>query len=122
MREIVSVQVGQCGNQVGSSFWQTISQDHSILPSGQYIGDSDQQLEMIDTYFDQSSEGTFVPRTVLLDLDPKTLESIRQGDIGHLFRHDNFVQGEYGAGNDWGTGHYTDGADIIDFGLDVVRR
>jgi tubulin beta len=91
MRDIISVQVGQCGNQVGSRFWQTISQEHSILPSGQYIGDLDQQLEMIDTYFDQSSEGTFVPRTVLLDLDPTTLESIRKSHIGHLFRHDNFV-------------------------------
>jgi tubulin beta len=77
MREVISVQVGGCGNQVGSRFWQTISQEHSILPSGQYIGDSDQQLEMIDTYFNQSSEGTFAPRTVLMDLDPTTLESIR---------------------------------------------
>jgi tubulin beta len=51
MREIINVQVGQCGNQVGSRFWQNISQEHSILPSGQYIGDSDLELEMIDTYF-----------------------------------------------------------------------
>ncbi|KAJ3539426.1 hypothetical protein NM208_g5496 [Fusarium decemcellulare] len=39
MREIVStalvhVQAGQCGNQVGSAFWQTISGEHGLDASG----------------------------------------------------------------------------------------
>ncbi|VFQ70541.1 unnamed protein product, partial [Cuscuta campestris] len=39
------------------------------------------------------------------------------------FRHDNFVFGKSsGAGNNWAKGHYTEGAELIDSVLDVVRK
>ena len=28
-REIIHVQVGQCGNQIGAKFWETISKEHA---------------------------------------------------------------------------------------------
>lgn len=31
MREIVHVQVGQCGNQVGSKFWEVVSEEHGMI-------------------------------------------------------------------------------------------
>jgi len=34
MREIVHIQVGQCGNQIGSKFWEVISDEHGIDPNG----------------------------------------------------------------------------------------
>uniref|UniRef100_K7ME18 Tubulin beta chain n=1 Tax=Glycine max TaxID=3847 RepID=K7ME18_SOYBN len=37
-------------------------------------------------------------------------------------RPDNFVFGQNGAGNNWVKGHYTEGAELIDFVLDVVRK
>ena len=39
-----------------------------------------------------------------------------------LFRPDNFVFGQTGAGNNWAKGHYTEGAELIDSVLDVVRK
>ena len=44
MREIVHLQAGQCGNQIGAKFWEVISDEHGIDPSGAYFGDSDLQL------------------------------------------------------------------------------
>merc|ERR1712062_670830 len=38
------------------------------------------------------------------------------------FRPDNFVFGQTGAGNNWAKGHYTEGAELIDSVLDVVRK
>ena len=35
---------------------------------------------------------------------------------------DNFVFGQSGAGNNWAKGHYTEGAELIDSVLDVVRK
>jgi hypothetical protein len=46
MREIVSIQAGQCGNQIGSKFWEVISDEHGVDPTGTYQGDSDLQLEL----------------------------------------------------------------------------
>merc|ERR1712048_654640 len=48
MREIVHVQGGQCGNQIGAKFWEVISDEHGIDPTGTYHGDSDLQLERIN--------------------------------------------------------------------------
>jgi hypothetical protein len=48
MREIVHLQTGQCGNQIGAKFWEVISDEHGIDPTGTYHGDSDLQLERIN--------------------------------------------------------------------------
>merc|ERR1712130_226673 len=44
------------------------------------------------------------------------------GSFGQLFRPGNFVFGQTGAGNNWAKGHYTEGAELIDSVLDVVRK
>ncbi|KAL7060554.1 hypothetical protein AAHC03_09933 [Spirometra sp. Aus1] len=36
MRELLHLQVGQCGNQIGSKFWEIISDEHGIDASGAY--------------------------------------------------------------------------------------
>merc|ERR1719453_2490312 len=50
------------------------------------------------------------------------MDSVRSGPFGQLFRPDNFVFGQTGAGNNWAKGHYTEGAELIDSVLDVVRK
>ena len=53
MRELVHIQGGQCGNQIGAKFWEVVSDEHGIDPTGTYHGDSDLQLERINVYFNQ---------------------------------------------------------------------
>ena len=48
MREIVAIQGGQCGNQIGAKFWEVVSDEHGVDPTGTYHGDSDLQLERIN--------------------------------------------------------------------------
>merc|ERR550514_2612878 len=57
-----------------------------------------------------------------MDLEPGTMDSVRAGPFGQIFRPDNFVFGQTGAGNNWAKGHYTEGAELIDSVLDVVRK
>ncbi|XP_043071170.1 tubulin beta chain isoform X2 [Drosophila grimshawi] len=122
MREIVHLQAGQCGNQIGSKFWEIISAEHGIDPNGYYHGESDLQHERIDVYYNEASSGKYVPRAVLIDLEPGTMDSVRQSPMGQLFRPDNFVYGQSGAGNNWAKGHYTEGAELIDSVLEVLRK
>ena len=96
MREIVHLQVGQCGNQIGAKFWEIISDEHGIDPTGTYVGDSDLQLERINVYYNEASKGKYVPRAVLVDLEPGTMDSIRAGPYGQIFRPDSFVFGQSG--------------------------
>ena len=93
-----------------------------IDPTGTYHGDSDLQLERINVYYNEASGGKYVPRAVLVDLEPGTMDSVRSGPFGQIFRPDNFVFGQSGAGNNWAKGHYTEGAELVDSVLDVVRK
>lgn len=150
MREIVHLQAGQCGNQIGAKFWEVISDEHSIdetgmshmiafsfflaqfvrksiltsnmMMVGTYFGDSDLQLERINVYYNEASGAKYVPRAILIDLEPGTMDSVRSGPYGQIFRPDNFVFGQSGAGNNWAKGHYTEGAELVDSVLDVVRK
>ena len=67
------------------------------------------QLERIEVYYNQASGGKYVPRAILLDLEPGTMDSVRAGPYGGIFRPDNYVFGQSGAGNNWAKGHYTEG-------------
>ncbi|KAK9892757.1 hypothetical protein WA026_021950 [Henosepilachna vigintioctopunctata] len=122
MREIVHIQVGQCGNQVGAKFWEIISDEHGLDPNGQYHGDSDLQLERINVYYHEASGGNYVPRAILVDLEPGIIDSVRASCWGPMFRPDNFIFGHSGAGNNWAKGHYSEGAELVDAVLDVVRK
>jgi len=122
MREIVNIQAGQCGNQIGAKFWEFISDEHGIDPTGRYNGDSNLQLERVNVYFNEASEGKYVPRAVLADLEPGTMDVLRAGSYGRIFRPDNFVFGKSGAENNWAKGHYGTGADLVDSVMDAVRK
>jgi len=124
MREIVHLQAGQCGNQISSRFWEVVNEEHGIsLNDGHFIGNNaNQQLERINVYYNQVSDSRYVPRAVLIDLEPGVLDAIKGSNIGKLFKPDNFVFAQSGAGNNWAKGHYTEGAELIDSVLDVVRN
>ncbi|PKI32269.1 hypothetical protein CRG98_047355, partial [Punica granatum] len=34
MREILHIQGGQCGNQIGAKFWEVVCAEHGIDPTG----------------------------------------------------------------------------------------
>lgn len=64
MREIVHVQAGQCGNQIGSKFWEVISGEHGINPDGTWDENLETnpnkdsiQLDKINVYFNEAQGG-----------------------------------------------------------------
>jgi hypothetical protein len=54
VREIVHIQAGQCGNQIGAKFWEVISGEHGIDPTRSYHGDSDLQLERVNVDYNEA--------------------------------------------------------------------
>eukprot|EP00913_Durusdinium_trenchii_P025057 g23521.t1 len=103
---------------------QALASDGSALPLTESVGSLREKLRMrqgmgprrrrINVYFNEATGGRYVPRAVLMDLEPGTMDSVRAGPFGQLFRPDNFVFGQTGAGNNWAKGHYTEGAELID--------
>ncbi len=54
MREIITLQVGQCGNQIGYKFWESISLEHGIdTQTGFYKGTNEAQIAKSNVYFNE---------------------------------------------------------------------
>ncbi|KAK1339664.1 hypothetical protein QTO34_018218 [Cnephaeus nilssonii] len=166
MREIVHIQAGQCGNQIGAKvllgwegartqaqsslgflgadrilsrpkalqaqtfpgalcrgFWEVISDEHGIDPTGSYHGDSDLQLERINVYYNEATGNKYVPRAILVDLEPaRWTRSGLDHSARSSGRTTSCLVSQSGAGNNWAKGHYTEGAELVDSVLDVVRK
>ena len=117
MAEVISVHVGQCGNQVGAQFWQLLHSEHGLDQTGLVLGERTEQLDRISSYFSEEERGgRFVPRSVLVDLEPGVL-----GRLGRLGGH--WVTGQAGAGNNWARAHYgSEAAQLRPEVTEVVRR
>lgn len=100
MHEVVSIQVGQCGNQIGNEFWKKISSEHKITHDGTLTG---QQCDRKDKFFYQADDNRFIPRAVLIDLEPRVI-----AQCAPFFNNENiYVSNEGGgAGNNWAHGYY----------------
>lgn len=99
--------------------------DH--LQNGQHVGNGDSgtednELACASVFYNEATGGRYVPRAVLVDLESGTMDAIRSGSQGKLFKPDNFVHGYNGAGNNWARGHYTDGAELVERVMDVVAK
>jgi len=142
VREIIHVQVGQCGNQVGKAFWDTVCFEHKVSPSdgcydktmGPPSQDDDgdgqpDEIENINVYFTSVAKMvngnetfSYVPRAVIVDLEPGTIDVIKASTYGARYKPDYMVFGANGAGNNWAKGHYTEGAELVDQCLDQIRK
>uniref|UniRef100_H0XTR5 Tubulin/FtsZ GTPase domain-containing protein n=1 Tax=Otolemur garnettii TaxID=30611 RepID=H0XTR5_OTOGA len=98
MRKIVHIQAGQCGNQIGPKFWEVISDENGIDPTGTYHRDSQLQLTV---WYNEATGGKYVPHAILVVLEPGTMDFVRSGPFGQIFRPDNFGFGQSGTGNNW---------------------
>ncbi len=107
-REIITIQAGQCGNNIGSQFWQQLCQEHGISRDGN-LEDfaSETGGDRKDVFFYQSDDTRYIPRAVLIDLEPRVLNSIRTGPYKNIYNPENFFIGEQGsgAGNNWAAGY-----------------
>ncbi|KAJ6468311.1 beta-tubulin 2 [Mycena sanguinolenta] len=123
-REIINVQVGQAGNQVGESFWQDVLAEHGLDRTGIYQGSDEVQLQRIGVYFAEvnGSQPKYVPRSLQIDLEAGVCDHVRSGPMGALFSPETYLHGQNGAGNNWAKGFYTEGAELIDSIFDVLRK
>ena len=51
VREIIHLSVGQCGNQIGCKFWETVAFEHGLDKLGIYTGSNAEQLEKLSVFY-----------------------------------------------------------------------
>ncbi|CAI5446297.1 unnamed protein product [Caenorhabditis angaria] len=121
MREVISIHIGQAGVQIGNSCWELYCLEHGILPDGEIL-ENEEKTNSMSTFFSESSQGKYVPRSIFVDLEPTVVDEIRTGVYKKLFHPEQMLTGKEDAANNYARGHYTVGKEIIDVTIDRIRR
>jgi len=74
------------------------------------------------TFFNETGTGTYVPRAVMIDLEPTTINQVRRGDYGKLYHPDQLISGKEDAANNYARGHFTVGKELLDTSLNRIRK
>ena len=122
-REIITIQVGQCGNQIGNEFWKQLCSEHGISSEGIVDEKAINGDDRKDVFFYQADDDHYIPRSVLIDLEPRVINSIQTSDFKHFYNPENiFISKEgSGAGNCWATG-YANAEHVEDEIMDMIER
>eukprot|EP00796_Vickermania_ingenoplastis_P010038 gene10038-7013_t len=123
-REIISVQIGQCGNQLGMRWWDVMLQESKTHPpdeptQGSRPSSSTPRARASAPAFNASR---LKARCVAVDMEQGVLHSMLRGPLQGLFDSNFFVSDVSGAGNNWAVGHMEYGDQYIDSITETVRR
>jgi tubulin beta len=80
---------------LGTKILEVLCDEHGIGGHGEYCGDNDAQLGHINVFYHEASGGKY------------EIDDACTSPLGELFRLDNLVNQNAGAGNNWALAHYT---------------
>jgi hypothetical protein len=126
MSAVITVQIGQCGNQLGATFFDSLAsaEERDSTPA-----------EALPTFFREKRSGASVARAVLLDTEPRVISTIvRNTDsdgavrVGWTYPKHNEetciwnCSGSSGAANNWAFGFYGQGEKLLIPSMDLIRK
>lgn len=122
-REIITLQIGQCGNQIGFEFWKQLCLEHGIRNDGILEDFATDGTDRKDVFFYQADDDHYIPRAVLVDLEPRVINTIKQSAYANLYNPENIYLSEHGggAGNNWASGYHS-GEKLHEELFDIIDR
>ncbi|XP_061137143.1 tubulin delta chain isoform X1 [Syngnathus typhle] len=116
---VVTVQLGQCGNQVGLELFDTLYNDVQACQKKTYAAAS------CERFFYQTEDADLVARAVLIDMEPKVInQNFSKTAKSGKWKYDDassFNQWQ-GSGNNWANGFYIQGPRHRAAMEDILRR
>jgi len=121
--EMIMLQLGQCGNQIGFEFWKKLCKEHGISPEGILEDYATEGIDRKDVFFYQADDEHYIPRSVLLDLEPRVINTIMNSGYKKLYNPENVYLDKEGggAGNNWASG-YSQAEHLHEEVFDIIDR
>ncbi|XP_019875755.2 tubulin gamma-1 chain-like [Aethina tumida] len=121
--EMITLQLGQCGNQIGFEFWKRLCAEHGINPQGILEDFATEGIDRKDVFFYQADDDHYIPRAVLMDLEPRVINSILNSPYSKLYNGENVFLSKNGggAGNNWASG-FSQGEKLNEEIFDIIDR
>jgi tubulin epsilon len=132
-RELITVQIGQCGMQLGTRFWDLALREHAANSHNATFDDAlSSFFRNVDT---RSTPHTEIPvgdgkgpiralkaRAVLVDMEEGVINEVMRGPMADLFDTECLVKDVSGSGNNWAHGHCHYGPMYEDQIMESVRK
>lgn len=133
MTQSIVIQVGQCGNQIGSRFWDLALREHaSVNKAGIYDEAMSSFFRNVDTRYGEPSDiplgdacgkiRSLKARAVLVDMEEGVVSEVMKGPLSDVFDHRQLITDVSGSGNNWATGHHEYGPKYHEQIVECVRR
>ncbi|KAK0157561.1 hypothetical protein PV328_011290 [Microctonus aethiopoides] len=123
--QVISIHIGQGGVQMGNACWELYCLEHGIQPDGMLPAAMSEEQTTdngVETFFSETDGGKYVPRAVLIDLEPTVIDEVRTGTYHSLFHPEQLISGKEDAANNYARGHYSLGKELIQLVLDRIRK
>ena len=128
VREVLTINIGQCGCQLGQIIWEQYCHEHKIGVTGRKNkeekkkDDNDNEDKSFQCFFEESSTGQYVPRNIFIDLESNVIDDVRNSKYAAMYFKDYYLAGKEDAANNFARGHYTVGKEMIDKFNDRLRK
>ncbi|XP_031832288.1 tubulin epsilon chain [Nomia melanderi] len=146
MSEFITVQVGQCGNQIGSAFWPLVLHEYGVQSAStgtnflkiqrNYGKKADDLLDAIHSFFvvpdnlynfcfksmADLKKAKVKARAVLIDMEDNVIAGLKRGPLGHLYEQACTITNYPGSANNWAIGYHDHGTKYHDNVENAVRR
>merc|ERR1712018_653908 len=110
---------------MGQACWELYCQEHGISPDGQ-LQTTSANPNVLDTayetLFSETNRGKYVPRALMVDLEPNVIQDCQAGAFKQLYHPSQMIGGKEDAANNYARGHYTVGKELVDLVLDRLRK
>ena len=118
MKEIININIGQCGVQIGDVCWELFCLEHGIEYDGKYslekfMGDNNNNN--LNTLFYETESGKYIPKSIFVDLEPSVVDEIRKGRFNKLYNPSQLISDKEDAADIYARGYCTIGKYIIIF-------
>lgn len=124
-RQVITVHIGQAGVQMGNAVWNLYGMEHGIgrdgclMTSGGPVNDGCPAEH--STFYKETVAGKYIPRTVMVDLEPTVVDQIRSGPDRGLYHPDQLISGKEDAANNFARGYHTEGRLYLEQVLEGIR-
>lgn len=86
-------------------FWRKLCQEHGINKNGILEDFAVNGDDRKDVFFYQADDEHYIPRALLIDLEPRVIHMIQNSEFKNLYNPENYFLGADGAGNNWAKGY-----------------
>ena len=123
-REIITVNVGGCGINLGTSSLEQYCVEQGISCDGMKVKDtnSNQYEDKLNIFYRECADGTLKARSLFFDMDPYSINMARNiYRYNKIINKNYMVSGQKSSNNNWADAHYVGGKEIIDNITDKLR-